>query len=80
MNFCTVQVRMLEFLNHLLKASERKLVLFVGSCFGFFLRSVLSWEGSSANFCAAHPIAISSSVGLLLSSGCLKFTSVEYYF
>lgn len=36
MNFCTVQVRMLEFLNHLLKASERKLVLFVGSCFGFF--------------------------------------------
>lgn len=27
---------MLEFLSHLLKASERKLVLFVGSCFGFF--------------------------------------------
>lgn len=35
-NFCNVQVRMLEFLSHLLKASERKLVLFVGNCFGFF--------------------------------------------
>lgn len=44
------------------------------------LHSVLSYECSSANFSTVHPTAVSSSVGLLLSSGCLKFTYMEYYF